>query len=130
MSVNRSPQRATAVPGWAAEALDQLREALLTERDALVREDGDLLGQAVQRKEQTLRRLASALKPSDAAALRDTFRSLRDLNERNARLLLPRIRMNQVRIEALLGATRTRALYSANGHAASAENRPQRGVRA
>jgi hypothetical protein len=38
--------------------------------------------------------------------------------------------MNQARIETLFGPTRTRALYSANGRAASAENRPQRGVRA
>jgi flagellar biosynthesis/type III secretory pathway chaperone len=127
LSVNRSRRQAS---GWAAEALKQLYESLLAERDALVREDIDSLAQAVQNKEQILRRLATGLKPAEAAALPEALAPLRELNERNARLLLPRIRMNQARIETLLGATRTRALYSANGRAAAAENRPQRGVRA
>jgi hypothetical protein len=131
LSVNRSRQQAS---GWAAEALKQLHESLLAEREALVRDDSDALAQAVQSKEQTLRRLAAGLpsqvKPADAATLQEALRPLRELNERNARLLAPRIRMNQARIEALLGATRTSALYSASGRAAGAENLRQRGVRA
>jgi flagellar biosynthesis/type III secretory pathway chaperone len=127
LSVNRSRRQAS---GWAGEALKQLHQSLLAERDALVREDIDSLAQAVQNKEQSLRRLATGLKPAEAAALHEALGPLRELNERNARLLLPRIRMNQARIETLLGATRTSALYSANGRAAGAENHPQRGVRA
>ena len=125
--MNRSRPRAS---GWAAEALKQLHESLLAERDALVRDDIDGLAQAVQSKEQTLRRLAAGLKAADAATLQNALRPLRELNERNARLLAPRIRMNQARIETLLGATRTSALYSASGRAAGAENLRQRGVRA
>jgi flagellar biosynthesis/type III secretory pathway chaperone len=131
VSVNRSLARAKDASGWVAEALEQLLESLSSERDALMRDDLDLLAQAVSHKEQTLRRLATGLKSSDAPALREAFRSLRDLNERNARLLLPRIRINQARVAALLGATRTGALYSPNGRAAGADSRPvQRGVRA
>jgi len=125
--VNRPRQQAS---GWAAEALEQLHESLLAERDALVREDIDSLALAVQSKERTLRRLAAGLKPADVAALHEALGPLRELNERNARLLLPRIRLNQARIETLLGATPTSALYSANGRGGGAENRPQRGVRA
>jgi hypothetical protein len=128
--VNRSQQRANGASRWAAEALQQLLEALLAERDALIGENNELLAQAVQRKEQTLRRLAAELTTSDLPALHATFRTVRDLNEGNARLLLPRLRNNQAKIDTLLGTTRTGALYSANGRAADAGNRPQRGVRA
>ena len=127
MSANRSRQQAS---GWAAEALKQLHESLLAERDALVREAFDGLAQAVQSQEQTLRRLATGLKPADAATLHEALRPLRELNEGNARLLAPRIRMNHARIETLLGATRTSTLYSASGRSAGAENLRQRGVRA
>ena len=125
--MNRSRQQAS---GWAAEALKQLHETLLAERDALVREDFDGLTQAVQSKEQTLRRLAARLTPAEAATLQEALRRLRELNEGNARLLAPRFLMNQARIQTLLGATRTSALYSASGRAAGAENLRQRSVRA
>ena len=129
--MSRPRQRASDAPPAAIEALEQLRESLLTEADAIVRGDMDRLAHAVQAKELIVRRLAAGLTPSDTPALREAFASLRDLNERNARLLLPRIRMNQLRIEALLGAMRTGALYSANGRASGAEARSiQRGVRA
>jgi len=129
--VSRSQSRASDAPDWAVEALDRLRESMVAEADALVHADIDRLAQVVQCKEQILRRLAAELSPSDSTALREAFRSLRDLNERNARLLAPRIRMNQVRIEALLGAMGSGALYSANGRAGGTENRPtRRGVSA
>jgi flagellar biosynthesis/type III secretory pathway chaperone len=128
--VNRSQQRANGASDWAAEALQQLLEFLQTERDALIGANADLLAQTVQRKEQILRRLATELRSSDLPGLQETLRTVRDLNERNARLLLPRLRINQAKIDTLLGAARTRALYSANGRAAGADSRPQRGVRA
>jgi len=125
--VNRSRQRAS---GWTAEALQQLHESLLAERDALVREDLDALAHAVQSKEQTLRHLAAGLTAADSTALREALRPLRDLNDRNARLLAPRIQLNRARVATLLGTTHSDALYSANGRAGGAQNRPQRGVRA
>jgi flagellar biosynthesis/type III secretory pathway chaperone len=125
LSVNRPGQRAS---GWVAEALTHLRQSLLSERDALVRDDFDLLTQAVQGKEQALRQLAT-LSPTDSARLREALRPLHDLNEHNARLLAPRIRLNRARVETLLGVTQSN-LYSASGRASAGQNRPQRGVRA
>lgn len=114
-----------------SEALQQLLESLRAEGDAIIGADADLLAQAVHHKEQTLRRLAAGLARVDRAALLDAVRCLHDLNERNARLLAPRIQMNRARIESLLGAMCAGALYSADGRTATAENRPtQRGVRA
>lgn len=123
--------RASDAAGPVAAALEQLLEALRAEGDALIGGDVGLLGQAVHQKEHTLRRLASALGRTHHAELRDAVRLLRDLNERNARLLAPRIRVNRARIESLLGAMNGGTLYSADGHTAGAEApRPQRGVRA
>ena len=115
----------------ASEALLELLESLSAEGDALIGADIDRLAQAVHHKEQTLRRLATALGRMDRASLREAARHLRDLNERNARLLVPRIQVNRARIESLLGAMRAGSLYSADGRTAAAENRPnQRGVQA
>ena len=115
----------------AAEALQQLLGLLRVEGNALIGADIDSLARAVHHKEQALRRLAAGLARVDRTALRESVRRLRDLNERNACLLLPRIRSNRARVESLLGVTRAGALYSADGHTAVAETRPtQRGVQA
>jgi flagellar biosynthesis/type III secretory pathway chaperone len=115
----------------APEALQQLLDLLQAEGNALIGADIDSLAQAVHHKEQTLRRLAAGLARVDRTALRESVRRLRDLNERNARLLLPRIRSNRARVESLLGVMRVGALYSADGRTAAAQNQPvQRGVRA
>ena len=117
--------------GDVSEALQELLEALRAEGDALIGADIERLAQTIQHKEQTLRRLAIRLGRVDRSSLREAARRLRDLNERNARLLAPRIQVNQARIESLLGAMRTGSLYSADGRSAVAENRPnQRGVQA
>ena len=114
-----------------SEAMQELLEALRAEGDALIGADIERLAQTVLHKEQTLRRLAIRLGRVDRASLREAARRLRDLNERNARLLVPRIQINRARIEALLGAMRTGSLYSADGRTAAGENRPtQRGVQA
>ena len=114
-----------------SEALQQLFESLGAEGDALIGADVDSLAQAVHHKEQTLRRLAAGLASLDRAALREAVRRLRDLNERNARLLVPRIQINRARMESLLGAMCAGALYSADGRTSAGENRPtQRGVQA
>jgi len=114
-----------------SEALQELLEALHAEGDALIGADMERLAQTVRHKEQTLRRLAIRLGRVDRGSLREAARHLRDLNERNARLLVPRIQINRARIESLLGAMRTGSLYSADGRSAASENRPtQRGVQA
>jgi hypothetical protein len=123
--------QASDAPRTPANSLAQLFQCLRDERDALIGADVDLLAQAVHGKEAALRRLAAELERGDQPALREAVRRARDLNERNARLLAPHFRMNQARIEALLGSARTGALYSADGLAGNAESRPaQRGVRA
>jgi len=114
-----------------SEALRELFEALRAEGDALIGADMERLALTVHHKEQTLRRLAIRLGRVDHAPLREAARRLRDLNERNARLLVPRIQINRARIESLLGAMRTGSLYSPDGRSAAAQNRPtQRGVQA
>jgi DNA invertase Pin-like site-specific DNA recombinase len=114
-----------------SEALQELLESLCAEGDALIGADIDRLAHAVHHKEQTLRRLAIRLGRVDRPSLREAARHLRDLNERNARLLVPRIQINRARIESLLGAMRSGSLYAADGRTAAAENRPtQRGVQA
>ena len=112
-----------------ADELGQLLESLRAESEALIGGDLVQLGQAVQQKEQILRRVAAGLAHTDAARLQQAVRHLRDLNERNARLLARRIYVNRARIESLFGAITGGPLYSADGRAAP--NRPaQRGIRA
>jgi flagellar biosynthesis/type III secretory pathway chaperone len=115
----------------ASATLSQLLRCLQDEADALVGADVDKLAQAVREKESALRRLADELGRADRSALREAVLRARDLNERNARLLAPHFHVNRARIDSLLGAARSMAVYSADGHAAGAERRPaQRGVRA
>jgi flagellar biosynthesis/type III secretory pathway chaperone len=129
--VSRTPPPVADRASDASGALQELLESLGAEGDALMGADIDRLAQAVQHKEQSLRRLATVLGRADRSALRETARRLRDLNERNARLLVPRMQINRARIESLLGAMRAGSLYSADGRSAAAENRPtQRGVQA
>jgi threonine dehydrogenase-like Zn-dependent dehydrogenase len=135
LTVSRSQppvaDRASDASGPVAAALEQLLESLRAEGDALIGGDVGLLGAAVHHKERTLRRLVGGLGSADRAELRRAVRLMRDLNERNARLLAARIHVNRARIESLLGAINGGTLYSADGHAASAETRGrQRGVRA
>ena len=129
--MSRTPPPVADRASDASGALQELLESLGAEGDALMGADIDRLSQAVQLKEQTLRRLATVLGRADRSALREAARRLRDLNERNARLLVPRMQINRARIESLLGAMRAGSLYSADGRSAAAENRPtQRGVQA
>jgi hypothetical protein len=129
--VSRTPPPVADRASDASGALQELLESLGAEGDALMGADIDRLAQAVQHKEQSLRRLATVLGRAGRSALRETARRLRDLNERNARLLVPRMQINRARIESLLGAMRAGSLYSADGRSAAAENRPtQRGVQA
>lgn len=129
--MSRTPPPVADRASDASGALQELLESLGAEGDALMGADIDRLAQAVQHKEQTLRRLATVLGRADRSALREAARRLRDLNERNAMLLVPRMQINRARIESLLGAMRAGSLYSADGRSAAAENRPtQRGVQA
>jgi flagellar biosynthesis/type III secretory pathway chaperone len=132
--VNRPPQppaERTSGASAGAATLEQLFQCLREESDALLGADVDKLTRAVRDKEQALRSLAAGLENADGPELREALRRARDLNERNARLLIPHICINRARIESLFGAARSGALYSADGHAASVEGRPaQRGVRA
>ena len=129
--MSRTPPPVADRASDASGALQELLESLGAEGDALMGADIDRLAQAVQHKEQTLRRLATVLGRADRSALREVARRLRDLNERNAMLLVPRMQINRARIESLLGAMRAGSLYSADGRSAAAENRPtQRGVQA
>ena len=129
--MSRTPPPVADRASDASGVLQELLESLGAEGDALMGADVDRLAQAVQHKEQTLRRLATVLGRADRSALREAARRLRDLNERNARLLVPRMQINRARIESLLGAMRAGSLYSADGRSAAAENRPtQRGVQA
>jgi hypothetical protein len=133
--VNPPPQppaeRTSGAPASGAAALEPLFQCLREESDALLGADVDKLTRAVRDKEQALRSLAAGLENADGPELREALRRARDLNERNARLLIPHICINRARIESLFGAARSGALYSADGHAASVESRPaQRGVRA
>jgi hypothetical protein len=129
--VKRSPLPSAGSADGASipAALARLLQCLSEEGDALIGADVDRLAQAVRDKELALQRLAAELGHADRPALRAALRRARDLNERNARLLTPHLHMNRARIESLLGAARTGALYSPDGRAADA--RPlQRGVRA
>jgi flagellar biosynthesis/type III secretory pathway chaperone len=129
--VNRALPPVSSPAGDVSEALQELLEALHAEGDALIGADIEQLAQAVHQKEQTLRGLAVRLGRVDHPALREAARGLSELNERNARLLVPRIQINRARIESLLGAMRAGSLYSADGRTAAAPNRPaQRGVQA
>jgi flagellar biosynthesis/type III secretory pathway chaperone len=121
--------RAADAPG--ARALAQLVACLDVEGQALARGDVDALALAVQDKEQAVRRLATELASADGGVLREAIRRARDLNERNARLLVPRLRINAARVDVLLGGARSAALYSPDGRAAASQDRQaQRGVRA
>jgi len=129
--VKRSRSSGDAAVNAPAGTLAQLLQCLQAEGEALSGGDVDRLAQAVHQKELTLRRLAAELAGIDRVELRRAVRSLRDLNERNARLLAPHMHINRVRIESLFGAARTGALYSSDGRAAGPRDRPaQRGVRA
>jgi flagellar biosynthesis/type III secretory pathway chaperone len=120
-----------AAPTPVATSLAPLFQSLRDEGDALVGADVDKMAQAVRDKEAALRNLAAELERTDGPELREALARARDLNERNGRLLAPHFRMNQARIESLLGSARTGALYSADGLTGGAEQRPaQRGVRA
>ncbi|MBV8210561.1 MAG: hypothetical protein JO133_10920 [Burkholderiaceae bacterium] len=108
------------------DALAQLLHWLQREGDALIGADPDGLAQAVQGKEESLRRLASAVEADriDRRTLHDGIRRANELNRRNARLLAPHLRMNRARIESLLGARAVGGtLYSADGRASFAPHR-------
>jgi len=123
--------RASAAPEPARDSLAQLLQILQDEGRALAGGDVEALARAVLHKEATLRQLVSELGRVDGAALRNAVRQARDLNERNARLLAPRLNINRARLETLFGGGRTDALYLADGRAAQPQHRsPQRGVRA
>jgi len=127
----RAADRSREAPQAGATALSQLLGCLQAEGGALASGDLDALAQAVHQKEQALQRLASELAGPDAGALREAVRRARDLNERNARLLMPHVIVNRARMEALFGAARPGTLYSADGRADGLQDRPaQRGVRA
>jgi len=129
--VNRSRSSGDGPGDSAAGTLAQLLQSLQAEGQALAAGDVEQLAQAVHHKELTLKRLAAEIGRIDRIALQQAVRALRDLNERNARLLAPHMHINRVRIESLLGAARTGALYSPDGRAAGSQDRPaQRGVRA
>ena len=122
--------RARGAHSAARATLAQLLRSLQAESEALATGQSDALAQAVAIKEQALRELAG-LDPADRAALREALRAARELNERNARLLAPRIRINAARIETLLGPAGPTALYSASGRTCGAPERAAaRGVRA
>jgi hypothetical protein len=122
---------ADGAPEPVARALAGVLRLLQAEGSALIGGDTDALARAVREKEAALRRLASLLERADCATLAEVFRSARDLNQRNARLLAPHLNANRARIETLLGAARSGALYSSDGRTASSQSRlAQRGVRA
>ncbi len=111
--------------------LAELVRCLHAESDALVAGDANGLAQVVERKESALRRLAPQLGRAGQAWLRAAVRGVRDLNDQNARLLSAHMNMTRARLDALLGAAGTGALYSPDGRAAGADGRnAQRGVRA
>ena len=107
-----------------SDALAQLLHWLQREGEALIGADPDRLAQAVQGKEQSLRRLAAEADRIDRRELHDGIRRANELNRRNARLLAPHLRMNRARIESLLGGRATAGtLYSADGRASLAQPR-------
>lgn len=108
--------RAKAARSAARATLAQLLQSLQAEGEAIAGGDADALAQAVADKERALHGLAS-LDPADRAALREAVRGARELNERNARLLIPRIRVNAARVQTLLGPSGPGDLYSADGRA-------------
>jgi flagellar biosynthesis/type III secretory pathway chaperone len=125
------PDRVDGTSDSPAAMLAELVQCLHAESDALVAGDANGLAQVVERKESALRRLAPQLGRAGQAWLRAAVRGVRDLNDHNARLLSAHMNMTRARLDALLGAAGTGALYSPDGRAAGADGRnAQRGVRA
>jgi flagellar biosynthesis/type III secretory pathway chaperone len=124
-------RRAQTAPESDCTAVEQLIRSLQAEGEALIGGDIDKLNEAVRDKERFMQRLAAGFGSLDRAELQRAVRRARDLNDRNARLLAAHMNLNRSRIQALLGPARTGMLYSSDGRAAGAEQRPaRRGVRA
>jgi flagellar biosynthesis/type III secretory pathway chaperone len=132
--VKRPPplaDKASAARGCGRDTLTQLLRILQDEGRALACGDADALAHAVGEKEAALQRLAAEAARADGAALRQLLLRARDENERNARLLAPRLNMNRARLETLFGAVRAGALYLSDGRAAQPQHlSAPRGVRA
>ena len=115
----------------ARRTLAVLLRLLQAEGAATTAGDIDALGQVVRDKEAALRSLITELAGHDCAPFTDALRRVRDLNQRNARLLAPHAKANRARIETLFSGARSSALYSPDGHAARPHTgTAPRGVRA
>jgi flagellar biosynthesis/type III secretory pathway chaperone len=112
---------ADAFPG----PLDALVQCLEDEYRALLDEDYQRLEQVLARKQQLLTRLAEQPaglvgspqgdRARAGAKARLSLRQLRNLNDRNARVLAPRAAGNRARLQFLQSALGQGALYGADG---------------
>jgi flagellar biosynthesis/type III secretory pathway chaperone len=91
-----------------------LVQSLHEESDALIRGDADEVAALATRKQALLQRLAPLATQDKASLPRDLVERARDLNDRNALLLAPRLVATRARLEALRQAGNP-ALYGSDG---------------
>jgi flagellar biosynthesis/type III secretory pathway chaperone len=92
----------------------ELVQSLHEESDALIRGDADQVAALAERKNDLLQRLAPLARRSAAELPRDLVGQARDLNDRNALLLAPRVVTTRARLDALRQAV-SPMVYGADG---------------
>ncbi|HTT10227.1 MAG TPA: hypothetical protein VMG60_04990 [Burkholderiaceae bacterium] len=97
-----------------AEFVQSLRE----ESAALVRGDAELVAALATRKNDLLQRLAPLVNHDGTRLPRALVEEARDLNDRNALLLAPRLIATRARLDALRRAAQP-TVYGADGRAQS-----------
>ena len=96
----------------------ELVQSLHEESDALVRGDADQVAALATRKSDLLHRLAPLLTRGAAGLSRDLVQKAKELNDRNAMLLAPRMLAMRARLDALRQASNP-LVYGADGHTQS-----------
>ena len=94
----------------------ELVQSLHEESDALIRGDADRVAALAARKNDLLQRLAPLAKRSAAEVPHNLVDEARDLNDRNALLLAPRVVTTRARLDALRQAANP-VVYGADGRA-------------
>jgi flagellar biosynthesis/type III secretory pathway chaperone len=95
-----------------------LLQSLQEESTALIRGDADEVAALSLRKNDVLQRLAPLVKRGATGFPRDLVEKVRELNDRNALLLAPRLVATRARLDALRQASNP-MLYGADGRTQS-----------
>jgi len=94
--------------------LAEFVQSLHEESDALVRGDVAQIAALASRKNDLLQRLAPFARRGDADLPQDLVRQAKQLNDRNAMLLAPRLVATRARLDALVRAGQA-TVYGADG---------------